>query len=181
MGAKYFGASVRRREDPRFLTGEGRFVDDIQLPGLLHAAFVRSPHAHARVRAIRSERALGLPGVVAVFTFDDLARWMKPLPTFGSPPPGLAERVEFSLKQAPQYPLARDTVRYVGEAVAVVVAGSRYIAEDALDLVEVDYEPLPPVTDAKAGGEAGAPPLHPQWGDNVAVAFTNSYATGGLR
>ncbi|MBI2154948.1 MAG: xanthine dehydrogenase family protein molybdopterin-binding subunit, partial [Candidatus Rokubacteria bacterium] len=183
MGAKYFGASVRRREDPRLLTGEGRFVDDIQLPGLLHAAFVRSPHAHARVRAIRSGAAARVPGVIAILAFDDLARWMKPLPTFGSPPPGLAERVEFSLKQAPQYPLARDTVRYVGEAVAVVVAESRYIAEDALDLVEVDYEPLPPVTDAKAGGEAGAPPLHPQWGDNVAVAFTHAIgdAKGAFR
>ena len=183
MGAKYFGASVRRREDPRFLTGEGRFVEDIQLPGLLHAAFVRSPHAHARVRAIRSGAAARVPGGIAILAFDDLARWMKPLPTFGSPPPGLAERVEFSLKQAPQYPLARDTVRYVGEAVAVVVAESRYIAEDALDLVEVDYEPLPPVTDAKAGGEAGAPPLHPQWGDNVAVAFTHAIgdAEGAFR
>ena len=183
MGALYFGASVRRREDPRFLTGEGRFVDDIQLPGLLHAAFVRSPHAHARVRAIRSGAAARVPGVIAILAFNDLARWMKPLPTFGSPPPGLAERVEFSLKQAPQYPLARDTVRYVGEAVAVVVAESRYIAEDALDLVEVDYEPLPPVTDAKAGGEAGGPPLHPQWGDNVAVAFTHAIgdAEGAFR
>jgi len=183
MGAKYFGASVRRREDPRFLSGEGRFVEDIQLPGLLHAAFVRSPHAHARVRAIRSGAAARVPGVISILAFDDLARWMKPLPTFGSPPPGLAERVEFSLKQAPQYPLARDTVRYVGEAVAVVVAESRYIAEDALDLVEVDYEPLPPVTDAKAGGEAGAPPLHPQWGDNVAVAFTHAIgdAEGAFR
>ena len=99
MGAKYFGASVRRREDPRLLKGEGRFVDDIQLPGLLHAAFVRSPHAHARIRAIRSGAATRMPGVVAVFTFDDLARWMKPLPTFGSPPSGLAERVEFRLKE----------------------------------------------------------------------------------
>ncbi len=174
MGAKYFGASVRRREDPRFLIGDGRFVDDITLPGLLHAALLRSPHAHARIRAIRTEPAAGLPGVIGVFTFDDLARWMKPLPTFGSPPPGLAAGVEFKLKQAPQYPLARDTLRYVGEAVAVVVAESRYVAEDALDLIEVEYEPLSPVTDARAGGEAGAPLLHPQWGDNVAVAFTHS-------
>lgn len=174
MGAKYFGASVRRREDPRFLRGEGRFVDDITLPGLLHAAFVRSPHAHARIRAVRTERAARLPGIVGVFTFEDLARWMKPLPTFGSPPPGLAQRIEFRIKHAPQYPLARDTVRYVGEAVAVVVAESRYVAEDALDLVLVEYEPLPPVTDVQAGGEAGAPLLHPAWGDNVAVAFTHA-------
>jgi len=111
---------------------------------------------------------------MGVFTFNDLARWMRPLPTFGSPPPGLAARVEFKLKHAPQYPLARDTARYVGEAVAVVLAESRYIAEDALDLIEVEYEPLPAVTDPKAGGRAGAPLVHPEWGDNVAVAFTHS-------
>jgi len=173
VGAKYFGAAVKRREDPRFLTGEARFVDDIKLPGLLHSAFLRSPHAHARIRVVRTEAAAKLPGVIGVFTFDRLARWMKPLPTFGSPPPGLAARVEFSLKHAPQYPLAQDTVRYVGEAIALVVAESPYLAQDAVDLIEVEYEPLPPVTDVVAGGEAGAPLLHPQWGGNVAVAFTH--------
>jgi CO/xanthine dehydrogenase Mo-binding subunit len=76
MGARYFGAAVRRREDPRFLRGEGRFVDDIKLPGLLHAAFVRSPHAHASIRAIRPEAAARAPGVARVFTFADLARWI---------------------------------------------------------------------------------------------------------
>ncbi len=172
MGVKYFGASVRRREDPRFLTGQGRFVDDIELPGLLHAVFLRSLHAHARIRALRADAARRLPGVLGVFTFGELARWMKPLPTFGSPPPGLAARVAFELKHAPQYPLAQDTVRYVGEAVALVVAESPYVAQDALDLIEVKYEPLPPVADVVAGGEASAPLLHPQWGDNVAVGFT---------
>src|SRR5206468_9172075 len=77
MGAKYFGAAVLRREDPRFLRGEGRFVDDVTLPGLLQAAFLRSPHAHARIVAIRTERAKKMPGVVAVFTHADLARWMR--------------------------------------------------------------------------------------------------------
>lgn len=174
MGAKYFGASVRRREDHRFLTGEGRFVEDIQLPGLLHAALLRNVHAHARIRAIHTDKARRLPGVLGVFTFQELARWMKPLPTFGSPPPGLAKRVEFKLKHAPQYPLVRETARYVGEILAVALAESRYIAEDALELIQVEYEPLPAVTDPLAGGEAGAPLLHPQWGDNVAVAFTHS-------
>jgi carbon-monoxide dehydrogenase large subunit len=174
MGAKYFGASVRRREDPRLLTGDGRFVDDLKLPGLLHATVLRSLHAHARVRAIRTEAAARLPGVVRVFTFNDLRRWMKPLPTFGSPPPGLAARVEFKLKHAPQYPLAQAAVRYVGEPLALVVADSAYVAADALDLIEVEYEPLPSVTDDEAGGEVGAPLLHPEWGDNVAVAFTHA-------
>ncbi|MBI1892557.1 MAG: xanthine dehydrogenase family protein molybdopterin-binding subunit, partial [Candidatus Rokubacteria bacterium] len=174
MGAKYFGAAVRRREDPRFLTGESRFVDDIKLPGLLHAVFLRSLHAHARIRAIRADAARRHPGVLGVFTFRELVRWMKPLPTFGSPPPGLAARVEFRLKHAPQYPLAQDTVRYVGETIAMVVAESPYVAQDGLDLIEVEYEPLPAVADLVAGGEAGAPVLHPQWGDNVAVGFTHS-------
>ena len=87
MGAKYFGAAVKRREDPRYLRGEGRFVDDIKLPGMLHAAFVRSPHAHARITAIRTQAAGALPGVAHVYTFADLERWMKPLPLFGALPP----------------------------------------------------------------------------------------------
>src|SRR2546426_194902 len=87
MGARYFGAAVRRREDPRFLRGEGRFVDDVTLPGVVHAAFLRSPHAHATITRIRTEAAKTLPGVVAVFTHADLAPWMKPLPLFGAAPP----------------------------------------------------------------------------------------------
>ena len=125
MGAKYFGASVLRREDPRLLRGAGRFVDDIKLPGLLHAAFVRSPHAHARVGAIRTGAAVALPGVLRIFTFDDLARWMKPLPLFGAVTPGLVARVDVHIRQAPQLALARDVVRYVGEIVAMVLADSR--------------------------------------------------------
>src|SRR5213593_670028 len=89
MGARYFGAAVRRREDPRFLRGEARYVDDVTLPGMLHAAFLRAPHAHARLARIDTVAAKALAGVAAVFTFDDLARWMKPLPLFGAPPPGL--------------------------------------------------------------------------------------------
>src|SRR2546427_130281 len=118
MGAKYFGAAVLRREDPRFLRGEGRFVDDVTLPGLLQAAFLRSPHAHARIVAIRTERAKKMPGVVAVFTHADLARWMKPLPLFGAPPPGRAAAVKFDIRQAPQHALAKQRVRHVGAAAA---------------------------------------------------------------
>ena len=142
VGAKYFGASVPRREDPRLLRGEGRFVDDMKLPGMLHAAFVRSPHAHARITAIRTDARGGACGA-RVFTFADLARFMKPLPLFGAVPPGLAARVDVTMKQAPQFALCRDVVRYVGEIVAMVLAESRALAEDAAELVEVDYEPLP--------------------------------------
>jgi carbon-monoxide dehydrogenase large subunit len=175
VGAKYFGASVPRREDPRLLRGEGRFVDDIKLPGLLHAAFVRSPHAHARIAAIRTGTAAALPGVVRIFIFDDLVRWMKPLPLFGAVSPGLAARVDVRIRQVPQFALAEDVVRYVGEIVAMVVAESRALAEDASDLVEVDYAPLPPVVDMVAGADADAPVIHDAWGDNVAVYFATGF------
>jgi aerobic carbon-monoxide dehydrogenase large subunit len=175
MGAKYFGASVRRREDPRFLRGEGRYVDDIKLPGLLHAAFVRSPHAHARVMAIRTDAAARTPGVARVLTFADVAPWMKPLPLFGAVPPGLAARVHVAMRQAPQLALARDVVRHVGEIVAMVVAESRALAEDACELVEVDYEPLPAVIDPVAAAEPGAPRLHADWDDNVALRFAAGF------
>src|SRR5262249_16300686 len=89
MGAKLFGASVLRKEDPRFLPGEGRYADDIKLPGMLHAAFVRSPYAHAVVRSVKTEAARRLRGVAHAFAFADLQRWMKPLPLFGAIPPGL--------------------------------------------------------------------------------------------
>ena len=174
MGAKYIGAEVKRREDPRLLRGRGTYVDDLKLPGLLHVAVVRSPHAHARLGAIRADAALRLPGVVAVFTFDDLKAWLKPLPVSGMPPPALQARVGFSLRTAAQLPLASGTVRYAGEPVAVVVAESRYVAEDALDLVSVDYEPLPVVADARAALSPGAPLLYPEWGDNVGASFSHA-------
>jgi len=171
MGAKYFGASVRRKEDPRFLRGEGRYVDDIKLPGLLHAAFVRSPHGHAKVLSVKTEAARRLAGVTHVFAFADLERWMKPLPLFGAIPAGLAARVNVTMKQVGQLAMARDRVRFVGEIVAMVLAGSRALAEDGCELVEVEYEPLPVVADMVAGAEPGAQVLHPEWGDNLAVFF----------
>jgi carbon-monoxide dehydrogenase large subunit len=173
MGAKYFGAAVRRREDPRFLRGEGRFVDDVTLPGLLHAAFVRSPHAHARLRSIDVGRARSMPGVAAVFTHGDLARWMKPLPVFGATPPGLAAAVRFDVRHAPQWALCKEAVRHVGEIVAMVVADSRARAEDAAEAIDVEWEPLPVVGDMLAAGEPDAPLVHPEWSTNVAVGFTH--------
>ncbi|MBI3826108.1 MAG: xanthine dehydrogenase family protein [Candidatus Rokubacteria bacterium] len=174
MGVRYFGAAVPRREDPRFLRGEGRFVDDVTLPGLLHAAFLRSPHAHAAIRAIRTAAAAALPGVVRVFTFADLAPWMKPLPLFGAPPPGLAAAIDFEVRTAPQHALCRDRARYVGEIVAMVVADSRARAEDAVARIEVDWEPLPVAADMLESTAAGAPLVHDDWGTNLAVAFTHA-------
>jgi carbon-monoxide dehydrogenase large subunit len=173
MSAKYFGASVKRREDPRFLRGEGRFVDDVKLAGMLHAAFLRSPHAHARIGAIRTAAAAAMPGVVRVFTSDDLARWMKPLPLFGGAPPGLAAAIRFDVRQAAQYALCRDRARHVGEIVAMVVADTRARAEDAAERIEVDWEPLPAVVDLDAAIEPSTPLLHPEWGTNVAIAFSH--------
>jgi len=174
MGAKYFGAAVRRREDPRFLRGEGRFVDDVTLPGLLHAAYLRSPHAHARIRSLDAASARTMPGVAAVFTHADLARWMKPLPLFGAAPPGLAAAVRFDVRHAPQLALCKDIARHVGEIVAMVVADSRARAEDAAEAIRVEWEPLPALTDMVAAGEPGAALLYPEWGTNVAVGFTHA-------
>jgi aerobic carbon-monoxide dehydrogenase large subunit len=174
LGAKYFGAAVRRREDPRFLRGEGRFVDDVTLPGLLHAAFLRSPHAHARLARLDVTAARAIPGVAAVFTFADLARWLKPLPLFGAPPPGLAAGVQFEIRQAPQFALVRAVTRHVGEAAAMVVADSPARAEDALARIVVEWEPRPAAVDMVAAAERGAPLVHEDWGTNVAVAFTHA-------
>jgi carbon-monoxide dehydrogenase large subunit len=171
VSGKYVGAVVRRREDPRLLTGRGVYVDDLRVAGCLHAAILRSPHAHARIVAVRTGRARAHPAVVACFDHDDLASALRPLPVAGVPPPALQARVGFRLKTAAQLPLASGKVRYVGEPVAVVVATDRYALEDALELVDVDYEPLAVVTDVEQGLAPQAPLIHEAWGDNVSVAF----------
>ncbi|MGQ4810635.1 Caffeine dehydrogenase subunit alpha [Candidatus Entotheonellaceae bacterium PAL068K] len=174
MVTRYFGASVTRREDPRFLRGLGRYVDDIKLPGLLHATIVRSPHPYARLEAMRVDAARALPGVAGVFMFEDLATWMKPMPEAGAAPLALRERIGLTSRVTPQYPMARDRVRYVGEPVAVVVAQNRATAEDAADLVEVQYEPLSAVVDTEAAAAPDAPRLHPDLDSNVALQFTHA-------
>ena len=174
MGAKFFGAAVKRREDPRFLQGEGRFIDDIVLPGMLHAAFFRSPHAHARIVRIDTTTAASAPGVVRVSTFSDLERWMKPLPLFGAVPPGLAAVVKFDVRQAPQWALCRDRARHVGEIVAMIVADSPERAADAVDLIEVEWDLLPAVVDMRRAAEPGAQLIHPEWGNNIGIAFTHA-------
>jgi carbon-monoxide dehydrogenase large subunit len=153
------GASVRRREDPRLLTGAGRYVADLTLPGCLHAVIVRSPYAHARLRAIDTAAARRHPGVHLVVTAAELG----PVPRI---PIRLGDRPE--LRRFLQPPLAQDRVRYVGEPVALVVADDRYAAEDAAELVAADYEPLPPVPDVEAALRPDAPLLHPEAGTNLA-------------
>lgn len=158
VAPRYVGQPVRRIEDARLLRGQGRFVDDIRLPGTLHAAFVRSPHAHARVAALMGERALGVPGVQAVLGGADLA--------------GVAvmrsDTMDAELCRATEWPvLARDTVRYAGEAVAVVLATDRYAAADGADRVHVAYEPRSPVVGMDEALAPGAPRVHAGWPDNV--------------
>ncbi len=173
MGTRYFGASVTRMEDQRLLRDNARYVDDITLPGLLHATIVRSVHAHARITAIDVEAAQALPGVAGVFQFSDLAAWMKPMPTSGGAPPALEARLDLTQRPTPQYPLARDTVRYVGEPVAVVVARSRAEAEDAAERVDVAYDPLPAVIDTETAATPGTARVYPDWDDNMALRFTH--------
>ena len=163
MDQTYIGAPIRRREDFRLLTGKATFTDDIKLPQMLHAAILRSPHAHARITSIDAARALTIPGVVAVFTFQDIAPLAKPIPLRLYPLPGL--------EQFLQYPLARDRVRYVGEPVAVVVAESRYLAEDGLDAMDVTYEPLPAVTDVRQSLQQQVI-LHEEPATNLAARYT---------
>ncbi len=155
----YIGSPVKRQEDVRFLTGTAQYVADVKLPGMLHAAVLRSPHAHARITSIDASEALSLPGVHAVYTFQDIAPLARPIPVRVFHLPGLEDFL--------QNHLAVDKVRYVGEPVALVVAESRYLAEDALEAVQVDYEPLPPVTGVRQSLEDRVL-LHEQNGTNLA-------------
>ncbi len=159
---RWLGKSVNRVEDPRFLRGQGRYIDDIKLPGMAHAATVRSPYAHARIVGIDIEAAKRLPGVIAVVTGKDVAERAAPLPSFGAGP-------------IVQDMIAIEKVRHYGETVAAVIAENRYIAEDACDLIEVEYEPLPVVLDPSKAREDGAPLVHEALGTNTAYARTFSF------
>src|SRR5271165_465196 len=155
------GKSIRRREDPRLITGAAVYVDDIKMPGMHHAAIVRSPHAAARITGIRTEAAVARPGVAAVFTGADV-KDLGAVPCAASLP---------GLRVPHHHLLAQDRVYYSGHPVAVVVATDRYLAADAAGLVEVDYEPLAAVADPEKALAAGAPAVHPQWPDNTAFTF----------
>src|SRR5262245_25040251 len=134
--ARVLGSSIKRREDPRFITGRGNYTDDVKLAGLTHAVFVRSPHANARIRSIDTSRAKAFPGVVAVFTGKDMAG-VQSLPCGWLLP---------ELKIPPHPPLATEAARYVGDPVAVVIGESLAAARDAAEQVVVDWEVLPSVT-----------------------------------
>jgi aerobic carbon-monoxide dehydrogenase large subunit len=166
MGAKMMGARVPRLEDPRLLRGHASFVDDIRIPGALHAAILRSSHAHARIRKINLSAVRAAAGVIDAFCLDDV--WQSPpaIPVVVGVP---------SLLPCPQYPLASQFVRYVGEPVAVIVATDRRSAEHALDVAEVEYDSLSSLADAEQAMAAGAALLHPTAPGNVAARWTQGF------
>jgi carbon-monoxide dehydrogenase large subunit len=169
MGAKHFGARITRLEDPALLTGRGQFVDDVDLPGTLHAAFVRSPHAHARFGKIDSTAARAMPGICAVLTADDMPARIATgqIPMLVPNPAIRTPRTQIAL--------ARNEVCYVGQTVAVVVADSRHLAEDAAAAVDIDWKPLPAVSDARDAVKPGAARVHSDLTENIAAVVPMSY------
>ena len=165
--ASPFGASVKRVEDLRFLVGQSQYVEGIRLPGTLGVAFVRSPHAHARIRSIDVRKALALPGVVRVMVGEEARKLCKPIRVEWT-----KSALQVKYKACDFHAIAVERVRFVGDIVAAVVAEDRYVAEDAVELVEVDYEPLPAVLDPEQALEKGSPLVHEEWGDNVMLHST---------
>lgn len=168
MSARYFGAAVTRVEDPRLLTGHGRYVDDLELPGMLHAAFVRANMAHGRIRNIDTSAAKAMPGVVAIYTMADFAAIAQgPMPPM-APHPLLPVPITYR-------PLAEDEVRHVGEAVAIVLADDRPKAEDAAAAISLDIEELPAIADAVLACEAGAVRAHSNRPSNIAATLKGGF------
>ncbi|MBI4482873.1 MAG: xanthine dehydrogenase family protein molybdopterin-binding subunit, partial [Acidobacteria bacterium] len=160
---KFIGQKIKRREDPRLITGTSHYVDDLKLHGMLHMALLRSMHAHARIRSIRTEEAAGQPGVVAILTGNEVRERCGTIPCASSLK---------GLKVPAYHLLAVDKVLFVGQPVAAVIAEDRYLAGDALDLIEVDYEPLIPVVNPERALEKGSPKVHDQFEDNLAYRHT---------
>ena len=168
---RLFGKSIKRREDPRFITGRGSYVDDLKIPGMTYAAFVRSPHAHARIRRIDTAAAKAHPGVVAVFTGSDM-KGVNSLPCGwdlrkAKNVPGVVQ----DLAIVPHMPLTSDVARHVGDPVAVVIADSQEAATDAAEKVRVDWEPLPSVTATEKASASGAATIHADAPGNVAFKW----------
>jgi carbon-monoxide dehydrogenase large subunit len=159
-----FGSAIKRREDPRLITGAATYVDDVKLPGLTYAAILRSPYAHARITSIDVSAARRAPGVLAVYTGADIKDRLVPVPCAWNVP-------NCDLKVPPHPLLAHDKVRYVGDGVAMVVAESRGAARDALDLIDVDYDTQQGGVDPEKMAQPGAPQLHPEVANNIAFTW----------
>ena len=169
MTTRIFGSGIRRREDPRLITGRATYTDDVVLPGMAYAVILRSPHAHARITSIDTSAAAAMDGVLGVFTGKDINAEFNPLPCAWLVP-------NSDLKTVPHPPIASDVVRYQGDAVAVVVADNRYTAEDALELIDVEYAILPVVIEPDKAMDADAPQLHEDAPNNQAFHWV---MTGG--
>ena len=169
MATRWVGARINRKEDPKLLTGSGQFVADIDLPGMLHCAILRSSEPHAIITSINADEALALPGVHAVILPDDLTHRLGAIPVIW--------REDIQKNHTNPVLPTDGRVRFVGEPIGIVAADSRYIAEDALDLIEVEYETLAPVVDVDTALAEGATLLHPDWGDNIACEY-HSDSTG---
>jgi len=172
--SKMVGARVRRKEDPRLITGSSTYVDDIHLPGMTYLAFARSPYAHGVLKGVDTSAAEAVPGVVATLTYEDLARIMVDVEGETKGETTGEDSVQEELEEIPVppiLPLAQSKVRYIGQPVAVVIAESRGIAEDAAELIEMDIEPLEVVTDVFAAMEDGAPRLFDEVPNNIAVRY----------
>lgn len=163
---KTIGKRIKRNEDPRLLTGAALFVDDVNIPGMLHAAFLRSDYAHAYLRSIDVSAARARPGVVMVITAQDMGDEWQPGPPLVSPPPTLKDVVFNSRRQVP---LVRDKARHAGEPIALVIAESRYIAEDAVEDIMADLEPIAAVADLETALDPGAPLIHEDLDSNLAA------------
>ena len=169
MTTRSFGSGIRRREDPRLITGLASYTDDIKLPGMVHAAILRSMYAHAAIKSVDTSGAVNQPGVIAVYTGADTEGALNGIPC--------AWLIPNSDLKTPAHPaIAKDKVRYVGDAVAVVVAETRYQAEDALEHIAVEYEPMDAVLNPKEAAQDGAPQLHDDAPNNI--AFTWAVAGG---
>ena len=167
MSPRFVGQALKRKEDPRLVSGTSTYVDDVVIPGMLHMAVTRSIHAHARIKRIDISKAQKLPGVVAIVMGDEVAANCGPVPSAGEIP---------DLKRAQKPLLAVGKVRFVGEPIAAVVAADRYVARDAADLIEVEYEPLPAVVNPESAMESSSPRLYDEFSDNI--AFRSGFESG---
>ncbi|GAC1465147.1 MAG: molybdopterin-dependent oxidoreductase [Ktedonobacteraceae bacterium] len=183
--AATLGTPVKRREDPRLITGQATYVDDLKMLGMLHMAVLRSPYGHARINSINTEAARTHPGVIAVYTAEDLKGKVGNIPVAAPLPPYIDKGM------GRRGPLAEGKVRFYGDPVAIVIADDKYTARDAVDLIDVDYEPLPAAIDIEKAMQAGAPLLYEEYGTNVALpihpsseeidkVFAETVANGGL-
>ncbi len=174
VGARSVGARVLRAEDPRILTGRGRYIDDVVLPGMVHAAFLRSQIPHGVLRSVDASEARQLPGVVAVYTGEDMARMVEPARAGAT----IGTNMMPGMRSPAFYPLATDRVRYVGDPIAMVIAEDRYLAEDALELIVEDIEMLDPIVTYADALDPAKPPLFDEIGENI--AFSGELALGDV-